>query len=190
MTIKDFIQENISSNQNGEMDLPFQTWHKTLTKGSVLTAYGQIEEKGYFLQKGIVLCEIEKDGSGKIVDIVFPNNFFCAYNSFISDEPSDIKVYALTDCTIEYLSKKELKKAYPHSIIANTFARYLKEKVLLKKIQREKSFLTKTKEEVYLEILNDNPEIIQLIPVNKIAQYLGVHPESLSRIRRKLNFLT
>ena len=186
MTIQDFIIENIVPNHKDEIDLPFQTWKKTINKGTVLTSYGQTEKWGYFLSEGVILCEIEKDGSEKLIDIVFPNNFFCAYNSFISDEPSDIKVFALTDCTIEYLSKKELKKAYQHSLVANAFGRYLKERVLLRKIQKEKSFLTKTKEEIYLEILNKNPEIIQQVPINKIAQYLGIHAESLSRIRNKL----
>ncbi len=186
MTIKDFIAEHITPDQDGPTNLPFQIGKKTLNKGTVLTNYGQIEKNGYFLKKGIILCEIERNDAKTLIDIVFPGNFFCAYNSFLLDEPSDIRVFAFTACEIEFLEKEELKSAYHHSLLANKLGRYLKEHLLLKKVQREKDFLTKTAEEVYTEILRENPGIIQNLPVNKIAQYLGIHSESLSRIRKKL----
>lgn len=187
MTIQNFIATNVVSDINGEKEFPIETWSRAIHKGTVLTDYGQVEKRGYFLQEGIVLCEIQRDGVERLVDVVFPGHFFCAYNSFISDRPSDIKVYALTDCKVEYLNKQDLKIAYEHSLVANAFGRYLKEKVLLKKMAREKDFLTKTKEEVYMELLEESPEIIRQVPIHKIAQYLGIHPESLSRIRKKLN---
>lgn len=190
MTIKDFLNTKILEYSSEPIELPFRTWVTSISKGTVLTKFGQIERKGYFIWDGIILCAIEKDGQEKIIDIIMPNNFFCAYNSFISDEPSDIKIYALTNCKIEYMLKRDLQEAYHHSIVANKFARYLKENVLLKKVQREKDFLILTAEESYIQLLNENPEIVQYVPIKKIAQYLGIHPESLSRIRKRLTFLT
>ena len=63
----------------------------------------------------------------------------------------------------------------------------MNEQAYLRKVQREKDFLTKTAEERYNDLLKTHPDYIIQIPVNKIARYLGIHPESLSRIRKKLN---
>jgi len=60
------------------------------------------------------------------------------------------------------------------------------EKLYLKKVQREKALLTKTAEERYLSLLNTHPEIIQQISIRDISKYLGIQPESLSRIRKKI----
>jgi len=46
--------------------------------------------------------------------------------------------------------------------------------------------LTKSAQERYDELLSKRPDLIRLVPVNKIAKYLGIHPESLSRLRKNL----
>ena len=58
--------------------------------------------------------------------------------------------------------------------------------MFLARARREKDFLTLSAEERYLALMHKAPEVIQLIPVNKIARYLGIQPESLSRIRKSV----
>lgn len=77
--------------------------------------------------------------------------------------------------------------AYDFSIEANKFSRILTEQGYVRKSNREKNFLTKTAEERYVEMFQSRSQYISQIPVNKIAKYLGIHPESLSRIRKKIN---
>lgn len=55
------------------------------------------------------------------------------------------------------------------------------------KTNREKDFLTKSATERYNELVNIRPELIQYIPVHQIAKYLGIEPESLSRIRKAIS---
>lgn len=185
--IEKFIQEHIDNNIDFKNNpLSIQIFTKSFRKGKVITEFGQIEKRGYYLIEGTVLCIIDDDGEDKVIDIILPDSFFSAYNSYLLDAPSDIKVLASTDCKVEYFEKENLKKGFETSLTLNKLGRYLKEKFFLDKLEKEKTFLTKTSEEIYLEILNTKPEIVKHIPVKRIAQYLGIHPESLSRIRKKL----
>jgi hypothetical protein len=72
--------------------------------------------------------------------------------------------------------------------LANQLGRVVTEDLFIKKSNREKDFLTKSAEERYIELLSKRVDIIKMVSVNKIAKYLGIHPDSLSRIRKKIIF--
>ncbi|WP_166964549.1 Crp/Fnr family transcriptional regulator [Yeosuana marina] len=187
MDIKQFINKNIIKQPSDKIDTcPFPTYRKKFKKHDIITRYGQIEHSAYFLLDGILESSIERDGEIKIIDFIFPNYFICSYTSFLLATPSEIQTMALTDCEVEFFYKWDLEEAYKTSMVANQFGRYVTEQFFITKVKRENDFLTKSAEEVYLQLLNERPEIIEKIPVNKVAKYLGIHPESLSRIRSKL----
>ena len=178
------IQKPLSSSEQENL---FPTYKKVIKKNEIITRFGQIERKAYLLIDGIIESSIEKDGQIKIIDFVFPNHFICSYTSFLLQTPSEIQTKAITDCEVEYFLKEDLEIAYQNSIIANQFGRYVTEQFFISKLKREHDFLTKSAKEVYLDLLKNRPEIIEKIPVNKIAKYLGIHPESLSRIRSEIS---
>ncbi len=189
MNINEFIRKKIVKDSfniktTGKI---FPTYRKTIKKNEIITHFGQIERKAYFLIEGITESAIEKDGELKIIDFVFPNNFICSYTSFLLQTPSEIQTKAITDCVIEYFFKEDLEEAYKSSIVANQFGRYVTEQFFISKLKREHDFLTKSAKEVYIDLIKERPEVLQKIPVNKIAKYLGIQPESLSRIRAKIS---
>ncbi len=189
MNINQYIVKNIIK-KTSEIEVDqyqFPTFKKIIKKNEIITRFGQLEQKAYFLISGITESAIEKDGEIKIIDFAFPNNFVCSYTSFLRQEPSDIQIKAITDCEIEYFLKEDLEKAYKKSMIANQFGRYVTEYFFIKKLKRESDFLTKSAKEVYLNLIKEQPEVIKNIPINKIAKYLGIQPESLSRIRSEIS---
>lgn len=93
---------------------------------------------------------------------------------------------ALTDCEVEYFDRDQIYSNYTKSLEVNKLGRILVEQAYLRKAKREMEFLSKTAEEQYLQLIEQHSQYIQQIPVNKWARYLGIHPESLSRIRRKM----
>jgi CRP/FNR family transcriptional regulator, anaerobic regulatory protein len=166
-------------------NLPFEIKEKTIRKNEVISDYNVIEQNMYFLQSGIVQVSIEANAETKILDFFFPGSFFCSYTSSLTQKPSDVQLLAISDCQVQIFKIIDLQNAYSYSLLANKLGRIETEKLYLKKVKREKDFLTKSAEERYVDILNDNPAFIDLIPVNKIAKYLGIQPESLSRIRKQ-----
>lgn len=186
--ITHFINENVlnGSSKLQKDENPFPIYRKKLKKNEIITEFGQVESKAYLLIDGIIESSIEKDGDIRIIDFVFPNNFICSYTSFLTQIPSEIQTKAITDCEIEYFFKEDLENAYQKSIVANQFGRFVTEKFFISKLKRENDFLTKTAKEIYQNLLQERPEIVKEIPINKIAKYLGIHPESLSRIRAEI----
>jgi CRP-like cAMP-binding protein len=187
MTILEFINTNVKTDFKDYNELPFKVSNKTFKKGDILTVYGQIERSAYFLNKGLIEITVRKDIEEKIVEFFLPGCFFGSYTSFLSQQPSDAQVAALSDCEVEVIDYDELQNAYKTSLVANQLGRLATESIFTISTKREKDFLTKSAQERYDELLLNRPDIIKLVPVNKIARYLGIHPESLSRLRKNIS---
>lgn len=169
------------------MELPFAVQTMSFDKNEVITAYDQVEKYFYFIKLGIVELKIRSYTSEKILDFFFANEMVTCYTSFLLQTPSDAEMTAIVPCHLEAISFKDLQSQYKTSLQVNRVGRILTEQAYLRKAQREKDLLSKTAEERYAELLESQGEYISHIPVNKLAKYLGIHPESLSRIRKKLN---
>ena len=186
MVMRAFINAHFGTHFTSDDELPFRVRDKSFKKGDVITRYDQVEKRMYFINDGIVQLSILKELDEKIVEFFFANDFFCSYTSFITQKPSDVQIVALTDCELQVIQYDDLQLAYKTSFLANTLGRCLTEQIYIRKTQREKDFLSKSAEERYKNLISQRPELIQLIPINKIAKYLGIHPESLSRIRKEI----
>lgn len=181
MTISDFVAENLDSSRPA---VPFPTWTKKVAKGGLITDYGQLEENVYFIQSGILIVSLAYRDEDRILDFHFEGSFCASYSSLLSALPSDVRITAYTDVELEVTQYAEIKKAYQTSLLANQLGRIATEQLLLDRVTREKELLTLTAQERYQSLLNKKPELVQKIAIKDLSKYLGVRPESLSRIRR------
>jgi CRP-like cAMP-binding protein len=187
MTIRDFVNINFKTDFKHDHELPFKVTKKIFKKGDIITSYGQIERNAYFLIRGLIEITVLKGIDEKIIEFFLPGCFFGSYTSFLTQQPSDVQVSVLIDCEVEVITYDELQKAYKTSLIANQLGRLATESIFIISTRREKDFLTKSAQERYDELLSKRPELIKLVSVNKIARYLGIHPESLSRLRKTIS---
>ncbi len=187
MSFIEFYNSALNTSIISYDDLPYPVRKVHFKKGSIITDYEQIEGAVYYLNSGIVEMTVQSYVSEKMIDFFFEKQMFAALTSFLTQSPSDVQMTALTDCEAEMISFEDLKNAYSTSIDANRLGRMVLEQAYLTKAKREKDFLSKTAEERYAEMFRTHAQYISNIPVNKIAKYLGIHPESLSRIRNKMN---
>lgn len=181
------LYNRLLANSHSAKELPFPTRQISYEKNAVITPYDKLEENLYFIKSGIVEIKIKSYTSEKILDFFFSNEMVTCYTSFLMQVPSDTEMTAIVSCEVEAIAYKDLQAAYTTSLQANQVGRILTEQAYLRKAQREKELLSKTAEERYAELLESRGEYVSQIPVNKLARYLGIHPESLSRIRKKLN---
>lgn len=185
-TIRAYLNQHLSQ-ALGEADpLPFSTVSATIAKGATITRYGQVERHAYFLNQGIVQVSLPGNGEEKILDFFLPGGFFSAYTSLLTQCAADVELVALTPCVVERIARAELLAAYETSLLANQLGRVVTEQLYLRKVKREKEFLNRTVEERYADLFTQQPALLAQLPVDKIARYLGIHPNSLSRIRRKV----
>lgn len=142
-----------------------------------------------FIVKGSVRYFHVKDGEEITGYFSFEHELLCSYKSFLTDTPGSNYIQALEDTQIVTLSYKAMQQAYAHELIGHKmerFGRLVAEHYLICYEDRVTSFITQTPEERYNKLLKTGGEVLQRIPQHYIANFLGITPVSLSRIRRRI----
>lgn len=160
---------------------------KTYKKGDFFLADGQICKQVGFVTKGLLRYYINHDGEDKTYDFAQENKFVCNYESFIPRTPSTKNIQALEDCEILQISYDDLQVFYKSISQAERFGRLVIEQVFIQTLQDLSSFYTDTPELRYEKILRKHPDLLQRMSQYHIASYVGVKPQSLSRIRKRIS---
>lgn len=155
-------------------------------KGAKLIELGETEEYLSFIEKGIIRSYIPDEERGLTFEFYFDKEFTCAYDSFLTRQPTDYEQETLAKTIVWSISYSCLQKVYAQTSTGNFWGRYAAEKLFLQKSKREISLLTNTAKERYLELLSNQSDIIKHVPLKYIASYIGITPQALSRIRKKI----
>ena len=156
---------------------------KKLKKGDFLIREGQVENHIYFINKGATRNFFIKDGKDYTVDFQFTDEFVTAYYSLITREPSSVFIELLEDSELVAISVKFLNEFYARYHNGEKIGRLIAEYQYVKRLRKEMDLLSLTAEERYAGLMQRNTALIQNISVKHLASYLGIQPESLSRIR-------
>jgi CRP-like cAMP-binding protein len=157
-----------------------------LDKNATLLKTGKVENYLYFISKGIIRLYISKVESDLTFGFLFENEFVTGYDSFLTQMPSEYEIETLTESVLWRISKKDLVEVYERINNGNIIGLKMAENMFLIKSKREISLLSKTAEERYLDLFIDRPKLLQKIPLKYIASYIGVTPQALSRIRKRI----
>ncbi|UZT97950.1 Crp/Fnr family transcriptional regulator [Chryseobacterium fluminis] len=171
-----------------------QDWHifsskltkQDFPKRHIMLRTGQVENYLSFIEVGIVRFYIPKADNDLTFSFSFNNNFVSGYTSFLTRRPSTYCIETLTKTTLWQLTYADLQEIYTETEIGNAIGRKASEELFLKKSKRELSLLNETAEERYLNLLTEQPELIKKIPLKYISSYIGITPQALSRIRRRI----
>jgi len=158
----------------------------SLSKGDLFIKEGQYVNKVGFITKGCMMCVYHKDGKEYIDEFSIENEFITDYFSFLTDTPSSKDVKCLEDCEIFVLQKEDLYSLYEKSHKFERIGRLIAEGLFMNWEQKSKSLVLDTAEERYVKLIKERPSISQRVPQYLIASFLGVTPETVSRIRNKL----
>jgi len=116
-------------------------------------------------------------------DSQFRNLFIFDFSSFLSQEPTELYVEAITEMKVIRLSNKEMKKLYAKNLKYQEAGRLMAETAFRSMQKRTFSLLTMTAEARYEQMLKEEPKLLQKFQQYYIASYLGITPQSLSRLR-------
>ncbi len=158
---------------------------KKLKKGTVLLSEGQTSTESYFVLKGCIRSYYVVDGEEKTTDIFVEMEAFTPI-CVINKKPSQHFVACVEDCLL-LVSKQEMEAnvnaQFPRF---ETLCRVLSEELLAKKRSSLDDFKTTSPELRYQKLTETRPDLIQRIPQHQLASYLGITPQSLSRIRKRM----
>ena len=157
-----------------------------LKKHTIILQQGGVENYLSFISKGIIRFYIAGEDHDLTFGFLFENEFVTAYDSFITQKPCTYQIEALTEVMLWRITFKDLQAVYQNTETGNLIGRRMAENMYLIKAKRELSLLNKTAEERYLDLFSDRPKLIKYIPLKYIASYIGVTPQALSRIRKRI----
>jgi CRP-like cAMP-binding protein len=157
---------------------------RTLKKHDYLAKEGRKSSTIGFLLEGSMRHFYTREGEERTTYFYFENHFVSSYISCITGKPSLLSIEALTDCRLLVFSYAVLKKLYDESHAWERFGRLIAEYLAMGLEERMVGLLVLSPEERYEALLkSDKRKIIERIPQHFIANYLGITPVSLSRIR-------
>jgi CRP-like cAMP-binding protein len=155
------------------------------SKEDLLTKEGQMEEWYYFIHSGVTRGFFLRDGQDISVGFAYNGDFLSAIDSWISRTPTAFYLECLTDVEGLRIHYDDLQVLYDKFKFAERWGRLLMEEILWGLGHREISVLSFSAEERYDRLMQNAPHILQMVPQKHLASYLGMTPETFSRIRKK-----
>ncbi len=157
-----------------------------IKKGAFVIRSGEVCRYVSFINKGLLRMFHLADGKEICTGFARENEYFSSYTSFLTSQPSHVNIEALEDCELVNLSYTDMQIIYQSNPVFETFGRKIAEMLFIMISSQSIGLLSLTPEERYQSILDYQPFIIQRVPQYMIASFIGVTPEHLSRLRKKM----
>lgn len=181
----DFLSKYVSLTEEEKNAIISLDIFRSVKKGTILLEEGQKTKESYFVLKGCirtyyVIDEIEKTTA-----------FYTEMEALtppcvISKTPSDYYVSCIEDSILTITNSDmevEVNSKFPKF---DVLCRMLSEELLAKERMDFDEFKTSSPEQRYLNLLQSRPDLIQRVPQHQLASYLGIKPQSLSRLRARI----
>lgn len=155
-------------------------------KGTLLISEGEIAKECYFVVEGCVSSYYLKNGEIKVTDF-FTEKQPITPVSYITKQPSEYYIECIEDCVISIStteSNRELMRNVPR--LAQLGGTVMQDQLVNQRMKHDE-LVKLSPEERYRNLQKTSSELLNRIPQYLIASYLGIKPESLSRIRKRLN---
>ncbi|MEM8970001.1 MAG: Crp/Fnr family transcriptional regulator [Bacteroidota bacterium] len=158
---------------------------RQVKRSEVILESGKVCRHLYFLESGLLRYFIVKDGEEKNKFFTIAPYFFTSQYSFNNQTPAKETIQAIEDSIIWETTLEKNHQLLELSSW-NRFAQKITQEVQFFTEEILEELQTETAENRYLKLLNSQPELLQRIPLKHLASYLGIAPQSLSRIRKKV----
>jgi len=175
------------SDEQWELFITYLSCVKIRKKEHFTVAEKVCDQLGYILSGSVRYYDI-KDGMEITNYFSMDDDMITSYKSFISRQPGTNYIQALEPTELILISYKNLQLMLDHPLLGHQierFGRLIAEHIICCYEDRIHSFITQSPEERYLAMLENEQKALQRIPQHYIANYLGITPVSLSRIRRR-----
>lgn len=180
-----FISKYITLNQQEQDILVELDLFKTVKKGELLLKEGEFSKNAYFVLKGCIRTYYIIDGEEKTTAFYTEQEGLtplCA----LTQRPSEYYVAAVEDSILTISNTEMEAEVFAKFPKFETMCRLMSEELLVKQQIDFDAFKTSSPEQRYINLLQNRPDLLQRVPQNQLAGYLGISPPSLSRLRARL----
>ena len=159
---------------------------RPLKRGDFWVREGEVKADLVFINKGMLRAYFIKAEIEKTFDLVIENQIITSANCYSFGLPSNYYIQAVEDSYISTISKENLEILFTQTPKWERIGRIVAEAYTLEQEDRIRSFVADTAQERYTNLAQNQPELIKRTPQIYLANYLGITPQSLSRLRRNI----
>lgn len=181
----DFISKYISLDEDEKNALLSLDLFHSLKKGTVLLEEGQKSKQSYFVLKGCIRVYYIIDGEEKTTAFYTEQDALTPH-CVVKKAPSDYFISCVEDSILlvsDAEMSEEVNRKFPKF---DTMCRLLSEELLAKQQIDFDAFKTSSPEQRYLSLIQKRPDLLQRVPQHQLASFLGIKPQSLSRLRARI----
>lgn len=181
----DFLSKYIPLTEEEKNTILSLDIFRTVKKGTVLLKEGQKSKDSYFVLKGCIRTHYVLDGEEKTTAFYSESEALtppCVINKM----PSEYYVSCIEDTILTVSNsdmEAEINTKFPKF---EALCRMLSEELLAKQRIDFDAFKTSSPEQRYLNLVQSRPDLVQRVPQHQLASYLGIKPQSLSRLRARI----
>ncbi|MCA6440502.1 MAG: Crp/Fnr family transcriptional regulator [Sediminibacterium sp.] len=159
---------------------------KIYIKGDHIVKQGEVCNQVYFINSGFLRFYKIIDGKEISTGFMGANQYVSSYDSFLTRKPAFENLQALEDAELHCLSYDDMQFLYKQYPVYQMFGRVIAEQLFIWVNERTNALLLLSPEQRYENMINNQSEVLQRVPQYMLASYIGVTPEHLSRIRKKM----
>jgi len=187
MGLIEIIRKEVTLSQQQAAHIQSLFQPRNYKRGAVLLRSGQVANELFFVVEGALRqFYVNEAGDERTCNFTFENDFVTDLESFSQQTKSPSSIKALANTTCLCIRCEDLKILLKDSPEIAEYFRIFVERIAAKSMRRTKSLLYSAPEKQFTELIEEQPWIFQRVPQLYIAQYLGIAPESLSRIKKRL----
>ncbi len=158
---------------------------RQLAKKEFLLREGEVCRAATYIETGALRYFYHVQGEERTGQFFFENEWYADYDSFLDQQPSTQNIQALEPTRVWLFPHDALYRLYDEQPVFERFGRLMAEQAYRGSRARGVALLNQTPAERYAQLVRDRPQVVQRVSQRLIATYLGVKPESLSRIRAR-----
>ena len=182
----DFISSYISLTTAEKDALISLDIFRSVQKGTILLKEGEKSKNGYFVLKGCIRSFYIIDGDEKTTAFYTEMEGLTPH-CVVNGKPSEYFVSTVEDSILTISNPQMELEIFEKFPKFETLCRVLSEELLVKQQIDFDEFKTSSPEKRYLNLQKNRPDLIQRVPQHQLASFLGIKPQSLSRIRSRIS---
>ncbi len=181
----DFISKYVTLTEDEKNAIFSSDVFRSVKKGTILLKEGQKSKDSYFVIKGCIRTYYILDSEEKTTDFYTEMEALTPH-CVISKTPSEYYISCIEDTILTVSNsdmEAEINSKFPKF---ETLCKILSEELLAKQRLDFDAFKISSPEQRYLNLIQKRPDLIQRVPQHQLASYLGIKPQSLSRIQARI----
>ena len=181
----DFLSKYITLTESEKEALTSLDIFRTVPKGTVLLSEGQYSDCGYFVLKGCIRTYYIIDGEENTTAF-YTELEGLTPNCVTTKQPSQYYIASTEDSVVSISTpgmEAEIFEKFPRF---ESLCRVISEEIIAKQQLNYDDYKTSTPEQRYLKLLEQRPDLIERVPQYHIASFLGIKPQSLSRLKARI----